>query len=83
MLKTNYTLNFGQLLKIVPKFKIHLWHKLKPKKIHDLSKTTIDKQLSFSIPQVGKIVVIIDGNYPSIDCEESNRGCVVGWRFLN
>jgi hypothetical protein len=50
MLKTNYTLNFGQLLKIVPKFKIHLWHKLKPKKIHDLSKTTIDKQLSFSIP---------------------------------
>jgi hypothetical protein len=33
MLETSYTLNLGQLLKIAPKLKRYLWHKLKPNKI--------------------------------------------------
>ncbi len=46
MLETSYTLNLGQLLKIAPKLKRYLWHKLKPNKIQNLSKATIKKQVS-------------------------------------
>jgi hypothetical protein len=46
MLKTNYTLNLGQLLKIALKLKRYLWQKLKPKKTQNLSKVTIEKQVS-------------------------------------
>ncbi len=43
MLETSYSLNLGQLLKIAPKLKRHLWKKLKRKKTQNLSKTTIEK----------------------------------------
>ncbi len=62
MLETKHTLNLGQLLKIAPKFKIYLWQKLKPKKTQNLSRITIDKQVSFSIPKVGTTIVIIDNH---------------------
>jgi hypothetical protein len=47
MLKTNYTLNLGKLLKIAPKLKRYHWHKLKPDKTQNPSKTTTDKQVTF------------------------------------
>jgi hypothetical protein len=47
MLKTNYTLNLGQLLEIAPKLKRYLWQKLKLEKIHNVSKATIEKQVGY------------------------------------
>jgi hypothetical protein len=43
MLNTSYTLNLGQLLKIVPNLKISLWQKLKPEKTKNVTRATIDK----------------------------------------
>ncbi len=62
MLETSYTLNLGQLLKITPKLKIYLWQKLKPKKTQNLSRTTTEKQVGFSIPKVGTTIVVIDNH---------------------
>jgi hypothetical protein len=45
MLETSYTLNLGQLLKITLKLKKYLWQKLKLEKIHNVNKTTTDKQV--------------------------------------
>jgi hypothetical protein len=56
----------------------------KTKKTHNLSKTTIDKQVSFSVTEVGTTIISLDkshGSYPSTDREEYNKGCVAGWRF--
>jgi hypothetical protein len=62
MLETNYTLNLGQLLKIAPKLKRYIWQKLKPKKIQNLSRTTINKQVSLSILEVGIVIVTINNH---------------------
>jgi hypothetical protein len=53
MLETSYILNLGQLLKITPKLKKYLWQRLKQHKIHNVSKTTTNKQIGFSVPKVG------------------------------
>jgi hypothetical protein len=37
-------------------------HKLKPKKTQNLSRTTIDKQVGSSIPEVGTIVIAINNH---------------------
>ncbi len=60
MLKINYILNLGQLLKTIPEPKIYLWQKLKLEKTQNVSKATIKKQVGFSIPKVGTTVVVID-----------------------
>jgi hypothetical protein len=52
MFKTSYTLNLGQLFKIILELKRHFWQKLKPEKTQNLSITTIEKQINFSIPEV-------------------------------
>jgi len=62
MLETCCNLNLGQLLQIIPELKGYLWHKLKLKKIQNVSKTTIDKHVGSSIPEVGTIVVTIDNH---------------------
>jgi hypothetical protein len=56
MLKTSYTLNLGQLFKIILELKRHFWQKLKPKKTQNMSITTIEKQINFSIPEVGTTI---------------------------
>ncbi len=59
MLKTSYTLNLGQLLKITLELKRYLWQKLKPKENQNVSKTTTNKQISPFILEVGTIVIVI------------------------
>jgi hypothetical protein len=59
----------GQSLKIAPELKIYLWQKLKPKKIHNLSGTTIDKQVGSSVPKVRTIIVTIDNHMAVIQVE--------------
>jgi hypothetical protein len=59
MLEISFTLNLKQLFKIAPKLKRYFWHKLKPKKIQNVSKATIDKQVGYSLPKVGTIAIII------------------------
>jgi hypothetical protein len=41
---------------------MYIWQKLKPKKIHNLSRTTKEKQVSSSIPKVGITIEIIDNH---------------------
>jgi hypothetical protein len=60
MLETSYTLNLGELLEIALKLKTYIWQKLKPKKTHNLTITTIEKQVSFLVLKVGTIVVAIN-----------------------
>jgi hypothetical protein len=62
MLKTSYILNLGQLLKIALELKRYLWQKLKLEKNKNLSITTIEKQVSFSILELGTTVVVIDNH---------------------
>jgi hypothetical protein len=62
MLETSYTLNLRRLLKIILKLKKYLWQKLKPKKIQNVNRTTIDKQVSFSVPKVGTYAIAIDNH---------------------
>jgi hypothetical protein len=62
MLETSYTLNLGELLEITFKLKTYMWQKLKPKKIHNLTITTIKKQVSFLVLKVGTIVVAINNH---------------------
>jgi hypothetical protein len=62
MLEISYTLNLGHLLKIAPKLKRYLWQTLKPKKNKNLNRTTTDKQVSYSVLEVGTIVVAIDNH---------------------
>jgi hypothetical protein len=50
------------LLKITFELKIYLLHKLKSKKIQNLSRATIDKQVGSLVPKVGTIVVVIDNH---------------------
>jgi hypothetical protein len=60
MLETSYTLNLGELLEIALKLKTYIWQKLKPKKTHNLTITTIEKQVSFLVLKVRTIVVAIN-----------------------
>jgi hypothetical protein len=62
MLEISYTLNLGQLLKIVLKLKRYLWHKLKLNKFHNPSRPNTKKQVNFLIPEVGTSIIIIN-NY--------------------
>jgi len=62
MLKTSYTLNLRQLFKIALELKRYLWQKLKPEKIQNVSKATIDKQVGSLIPKVGTIAITIDNH---------------------
>jgi hypothetical protein len=41
---------------------MYLWQKLKPDKTQNLSKTTMNKQVNYSIPKVGTTVVVIDNH---------------------
>jgi hypothetical protein len=50
MLKTSYTLNLGQLFKIALELERYFWQKFKLKKIQNVSKTTIHKQVSSLVP---------------------------------
>jgi hypothetical protein len=59
MLETRYILNLGQLFKIALELKKCLWMKLKPEKTQNVSKATMEKQVGFSIPEVGTIVIVI------------------------
>jgi len=59
MLKTSYTLSLRHLLKTTLELKIYLWQKLKPKKIQNVNKVTIEKQVGFSIPKVRTTIVVI------------------------
>ncbi len=69
MLETSYTLNLGQLLKIAPKLKRYLWQKLKPKKIQNLGKATINKQISFSRLEVRIVIVAINNHMAAIQVQ--------------
>jgi hypothetical protein len=60
MLETSYTLNLGQLLKIVSELKRYFGQKLKPKKIQNVSKVTTKKQVGFLVPKVGTIAIVIN-----------------------
>jgi hypothetical protein len=62
MLETSYILNLRQLLKIALELKIYLWQKLKPKKIHNVNKVTIEKQVGSLVLEVGIVTVIIDNH---------------------
>ncbi len=62
MLKINYTLNLGQLLKIALELKRYFWQKLKLKKIQNVSKTTIHKQVNSLVLEVGTTTVAIDNH---------------------
>jgi hypothetical protein len=59
MLETSYTLNLRQLLKITPTLKKYLWQKLKPEKIQNVSKAATKKQVGYSVPEVGIVLVLI------------------------
>jgi hypothetical protein len=50
------------LLKIALEFKMYLWKKLKPKKTQNLNKTTMNKQVNYSILEVGTTVVVMDNH---------------------
>jgi hypothetical protein len=62
-------LNLGQLLKIIHELKRYLWQKLKPEKIQNVSKKTIEKQVGSLIPEVKKTVVTIDNHMEIIQVQ--------------
>jgi uncharacterized protein YlxP (DUF503 family) len=50
------------LLKIAPKLKRYLWQKLKLEKTHNLSRATIETQVSSSVLEVGIAIVAVDNH---------------------
>ncbi len=50
------------MLKIALELKMYLWKKLKPKKTQNLNKTTMNKQVNYSILEVGTTVVVMDNH---------------------
>ncbi len=62
MLETSYNLNLGHLLEITPKLKRYLWQKLKLDKTQILNRTTIEKQVSSSVPEVRIAAIAIDNH---------------------
>jgi hypothetical protein len=55
-------MKLGQLFKIAPKLKRYLWQKLKLEKTQNVNKTTIDKQVGYSLLEVGTTIVTIDNH---------------------
>jgi hypothetical protein len=53
------------LLEITPKLKRYFWQKLKLKKTQILSRTTIEKQVSSSVPEV-RIAAIAINNHMAV-----------------
>ncbi len=76
-------MNLGQLLKIVHELKRYLWQKLKSKKIQNVSKKTIEKQVGSLVTQVKTTIVTIDNHMEIIQVQigKYNKRCVAGWRF--
>jgi hypothetical protein len=62
MLESSYTLNLRQLLKIAPELKKYIYQKLKPKKTQNVSRVTIEKQVSSLVLEVGTIIVTINNH---------------------
>jgi hypothetical protein len=69
MLETCYTLNLGQLLKIVLELKRYFWHKLKLEKIQNVNKTTTNKQVGSLVLEVGTTNATIDNHVAIIQVE--------------
>jgi hypothetical protein len=69
MLETSYTLNLGQLLKIVFELKRYIWQKLKLEKTQNLSNVTKEKQIGFLVLEVGRVVVVIDNHMAVIQVQ--------------
>jgi hypothetical protein len=69
MLETNYTLNFGQLLKIAISLKKYLWQKLKTNKPQINTKHMNDKTTSFVIPNTRIATVAIDNHMAIIQVQ--------------
>ncbi len=49
----------GQLFKITHELNKYIWEQLKPKKTHNLSRATIDKQVGSSVPKVWTTTIAI------------------------
>ncbi len=62
MLETSYILSLGQLLEIAPELKKYLWQKLKLKKTQNVSRTTTNKQVGFSVLEIGTTIVAINNH---------------------
>ncbi len=62
MLEITYTLNLGQLLKIIPKLKRYLWMKMKPNKRYNVPKIIIEKIVPFLVPKVTTTIITIDNH---------------------
>ncbi len=69
MLEISYTLNLGQLLKIALDLNRYLWQKLEPKEIQNVSKVTIEKQISPLVPKVGTTTMAIDNHMAIIQVQ--------------
>jgi hypothetical protein len=50
------------LLKIAPKLKRYLWQKVKLEKTQNVSKVTINKQVDFSVLEIGTTAIVIDNH---------------------
>ncbi len=62
MLEISYILSLGQLLKIAPELKRYLWQKLKLEKTQNVSRTTTNKQVGFSVLEIGTTIVAINNH---------------------
>jgi hypothetical protein len=68
MLEISYILNFKQLLEIVLKLNISL-AKVETRETQNVSKTTTNKQVGYSILKVGIDVVVIDNHMAIIQVQ--------------
>jgi hypothetical protein len=68
MLEISYILNFKQLLEIVLKLNISL-AKVETRETQNISKTTTNKQVGYSILKVGIDVVVIDNHMAIIQVQ--------------
>ncbi len=55
-------IDLGQLFKIILELKKYLWQKLKLNKTQNLSRTTTNKQVVFSISKVGTNTIAINNH---------------------
>ncbi len=66
-METNYTVNLGELFKILPDLKKYLWQTIVS------TKPTINKVITFVILDIGMTTIIQShGCYISVDKEEYN-----------
>jgi hypothetical protein len=52
---------------------MYIWQKLKPKKIHNLNRATIDKQVNSSVPEVGTTILTINNHMTIIQVQNGNK----------